>query len=133
MARHTRRRLVRFPLQLCLLALTLSLVYEAAVRYAPTALTAPFATAAPACEASFGSSRTFAAGINPFSVALGDFNNDSYRDLAVANYSSGDVSILLGNGNGTFQTAVSYAAGTNPIYVTVGDFDANGRTDLAVA
>ena len=45
MARHTRRRLVRLPLQLCLLALTLSLVYEAAVRYAPTALTAPFAAA----------------------------------------------------------------------------------------
>ena len=35
---------------------------------------------------------------------MGDFNGDGKLDLAVANYGSNTVSVLLGNGNGTFQT-----------------------------
>ena len=46
------------------------------------------------------------------SVAVGDFNGDGKADLAVANESdSGNVSVLLGNGDGTFQTAVNYGSG----------------------
>ncbi len=48
------------------------------------------------------------------SVAVGDFNGDGKADLAVANYTSNNVSVLLGNGNGTFQAAVNYAAGSGP-------------------
>jgi hypothetical protein len=43
------------------------------------------------------------------------------------------VSILLGNGNGTFGTATNFAAGTGPLGVAVGDFNRDGRQDLAVA
>ena len=43
------------------------------------------------------------------------------------------VSILLGNGNGTFQPAVSYPAGKTPISVAVGDFNGDGHLDLVVA
>jgi hypothetical protein len=43
------------------------------------------------------------------------------------------MSVLLGNGDGTFQTAVSYAAGAVPSSVTVGDFNGDGILDLAVA
>ena len=43
------------------------------------------------------------------------------------------MSVLLGNGNGTFQAAVNYAAGTHPQSVAVGDFNGDGRADLAVA
>jgi len=79
----------------------------------------------------------------PYSVAVGDFNSDGKADLAlaIANYTfsplpvitfSG-VSVLLGNGDGTFQKAVNYAAGANPIHLTVGDFNGDGRADLAVA
>ena len=56
------------------------------------------------------------------SVAIGDFNGDGRRDLAVANYASyaaigytnGDVSVLFGNGDGTFQPAASYMVGAAP-------------------
>jgi hypothetical protein len=43
------------------------------------------------------------------------------------------VSVLLGNGDGTFQTAVNYTVGRNPVFVVVDDFNRDGRPDLAVA
>ena len=52
-----------------------------------------------------------AADINPVALATGDFNGDTRADIAVANFASGDVSILLGNGDGTFQAAVNYTVG----------------------
>jgi hypothetical protein len=64
-------------------------------------------------------------------VAVGDFNGDGIPDLAVANGSA--VSVLLGNGDGTFQAQVSYAAGIGPIFVAAGDFNGDGKLDLAVA
>src|SRR5256886_2783678 len=76
----------------------------------------------------------FAAGSNPASVAAGDFNRDGVLDLATANYGSNNVSVLLGNGDGTFQAAQTYAtAGFNPEFVAVGDVNLDGRQDLAVA
>ena len=44
----------------------------------------------------------------------GDFTGDGRTDLAVANSGSNDVSILLGNGDGTFQNQVTYAVGSFP-------------------
>ena len=46
---------------------------------------------------------------------------------------SNDVSVLLGNGDGTFQSQVRYAVGTGPSALVAGDFNGDGRTDLAVA
>ena len=43
------------------------------------------------------------------------------------------MSVLLGNGDGTFQNQVRYAAGTGPDALVAGDFNGDGRTDLAVA
>ena len=63
----------------------------------------------------------------------GDFNGDGRLDLAVANVGSNDVSVLLGNGNGTFRPQVTYAVGSDPIALVTGDFNGDGRTDLAVA
>src|SRR2546430_10943261 len=53
----------------------------------------------------------FGAGSTPAFVAVGDFNGDHKLDLAVANGSVNTVSILLGNGDGTFQPPLQYNTG----------------------
>jgi hypothetical protein len=53
----------------------------------------------------------FAAGDAPYSVAVADFDGDTVPDLVTAIYISDSVTVLLGNGDGTFQAAVSFAAG----------------------
>ncbi|MGH8569999.1 MAG: FG-GAP repeat domain-containing protein, partial [Gammaproteobacteria bacterium] len=73
-----------------------------------------------------------AVGEQPLSVAFGDVNGDGRADLAVANSNSNNVSVLLGNGNGTFQSAVNFAAGADPSSVAIGDVNRDGRPDLAV-
>ena len=51
---------------------------------------------------------------------MGDFNGDDRQDLAVANYGSANVSILLGNGAGSFGAATNFGVGTSRISVAVG-------------
>jgi hypothetical protein len=74
--------------------------------------------------------------VNPYCVAVGDFNGDGNLDLATANAGSfhdgAGVSVLLGNGDGTFQSAVIYDAGVSCLWVAVGDFNGDGKPDLAV-
>src|SRR5205823_11961504 len=65
------------------------------------------------------------------SIAVADLNCDGKLDLAVVNGSG--VSVLLGKGDGTFQTAVTFAAGVNPKSVAIGDFNRDGKPDLVVA
>src|SRR5437879_12731165 len=79
---------------------------------------------------SFASAVTFGAGRNPVSIAVGDFDGDTRLDLAVANADS--VSVLLGNGDGTFQTAVNYDAGSYPSSVVAGDLNGDKHPDLVV-
>ena len=68
-------------------------------------------------------------------MTTGDFNGDGITDLAKANYDyySDYVSVLLGNGDGTFAAPLSFAAGDRPYSVTTGDFNGDGITDLATA
>jgi hypothetical protein len=75
----------------------------------------------------------------PLSIAVADFNGDGKLDLAVdcscGNSATcgrpGVISILLGNGNGTFKKHVDYRAQAFPYTVIAGDFDGDGVTDLA--
>ena len=82
---------------------------------------------------SFSPAVNYPAGTGPQEVVTADFNNDGRLDLAVANSTSDNVSVLLGNGNGTFQAAKNSAAGDNPLSIAVGDFNADGKLDLAAA
>jgi hypothetical protein len=64
---------------------------------------------------------------------VGDLNNDPRLDLVVANPYSNDVSVLLGDGNGSFDDQTTYSAGDFPVYVAVGDLNNDARLDLVVA
>ena len=84
---------------------------------------------------SFNTPVTFAVGSIPSSLASGDFNRDGNLDLVVTNRATNNVTILLGNGDGTFTTgpATPINVGSAPVSVTVGDFDRDGILDIAVA
>ena len=53
--------------------------------------------------------------------------------MAAANYGSNTISILLGNGDGSFQKPLDWVVGTGPLSIGVGDFSGDGKPDLAVA
>src|ERR1700733_6082507 len=72
----------------------------------------------------------------PFFTAVADFNGDGSADVAVSNADDSTVSVLLGNGDGTFtQAAGSPIAGFNynPVQIAAADFNGDGKPDLAVA
>lgn len=68
-----------------------------------------------------------------FALTGGDFNADGNLDLAMASAFDSTVSILLGNGDGTFLPRSTYATGRYPVCVAAADLDGDGAPDLAVA
>ena len=72
-------------------------------------------------------------GTQPAWLTVGDFNGDGKPYLAVANNNTNNVSILLGNGAGSFGAATNFTVGTNPRSVEVGDFNGDGKPDLVTA
>src|SRR5205809_1123135 len=67
-------------------------------------------------------------------VSVGDFNGDGIQDLAAAQPFADRVSVLLGNGDGTFQAPQNInVVGTAPHAVAVGDFNGDGKPDLVTA
>ncbi|MCE5307753.1 MAG: FG-GAP-like repeat-containing protein [Acidobacteriales bacterium] len=101
--------------------------------YAPSTSTVSAHTVNSQRASSFLAPVNYGTGTSPSSIAIGDFNGDGKADLAVAKNASNNVSVLLGNGNGTFQTAVDYSTGVAPYSVAIGDFNGDGKADLAVA
>ncbi len=82
----------------------------------------------------------YATGLHPFALVAGDFNSDGRVDLAVADAycstscpSYGYASVLLGNGNGTFQPQKAYVVGSQPVAIATGDFNGDGRPDIVTA
>jgi hypothetical protein len=90
-------------------------------------------------DGTFQAAQNFPVGVQPWSVAVADFNGDGNLDLAVTNSNwsgqapEGSVTILLGNGGGSFQAAANYRVGIDPRTVVAGDFNGDGHLDIAVA
>ena len=81
------------------------------------------------------SARSYAAGAGPYSVAAGDVNGDGTLDLVVANSLANSISVLLGNGDGTFQAARTFDAGlgSGPIWVVIADVNGDRKLDILLA
>ena len=70
-------------------------------------------------------------GTQPRFVTLADLNGDHILDMAVADVGTNTISVLMGNGDGTFQPAVNYVVGSGPWMVVAADFNNDGHLDLA--
>ena len=68
-----------------------------------------------------------------YAIVAADFNGDGKLDLAVTDYGENEVFVLLGNGDGTFQSPISIPVGNSPEAIVAGDFNNDGKLDLAVA
>ena len=75
--------------------------------------------------------RTPSFGFDPRNaVATGDVNGDGKADLVTANFYDDDVSVFLGTGTGSFETARNYSADSPPRSVAMADFNGDGKIDL---
>lgn len=82
-------------------------------------------------DGTFRAGMTFAsgAGTSTYRHALGDFNGDGRIDAAAQDFTNGQLNILIGNGDGTFQSRVTYATTTTSSLAS-GDFNEDGQADL---
>jgi hypothetical protein len=90
-------------------------------------------------DGTFQAEQSFAAGDDPRSVTAGDINGDGVLDLVATNvgsspsYADGGLTVLFGNGDGSFALPITTAAGSTPDSVVVADFNADSLLDAAVA
>lgn len=86
-------------------------------------------------DGTFQSARFYGAGSqsNIYAITVGDFNSDGKLDIVTANYQENSVSLLVGNGDGTFQPRRDYVTDYRPMDVIAGDFNGDGQLDIATA
>ena len=80
-----------------------------------------------------GAQRTYRTGDLPYSVETADLNGDGVLDIVSPNTKSHDVTVLLGEGNGTFAPSRTFPGRDSPRTAVTGDFDEDGRVDVAVS
>ncbi len=83
----------------------------------------------------FSAKVDFTPGLNPFSVAIADLDDDGKADLAVANYGSNSVSVFRNTssiGSVSYAAKIDHTTDSAPLSVATGDLDGDGKADLAV-
>ena len=83
----------------------------------------------------YGTATVFPSGTGayPSGFAVGDFNQDGKPDIVVGDFQASDLVLLLGNGNGTFQSPVVLPSPVRPSGLTAADLNKDGKLDLAIA
>ena len=76
---------------------------------------------------------TLNVGLEPYAITADRLTNSGNDDLIVANRHGNTLSVLLGQGDGTFGSGTALNVGYFPEAVAVGDFNGDGHPDLAVA
>jgi hypothetical protein len=82
------------------------------------------------CLPSFLAPVAYPVGAQPAGVAVGDVDGDGVPDLVTVNAGGNSVSVLRGQGDGTFAGAVDYPVGARPGYVALADLEGNGLPDI---
>jgi len=88
-------------------------------------------------DGTFQAPQRYSTGLSAVAVTIADLNGDGKPDLVVAGLSSGstngEVAVLLGNGDGSFNTATVYpTGGWSPSSVATADVNRDGKMDLVV-
>jgi len=86
-------------------------------------------------DGTFQAPVTYSAGFGPYGLVAADFNGDGILDVAVTSDMTTQVSpisVLLGNGDGTFQPYTQFDAGQGPTRIATADLDGDGKLDLIV-
>lgn len=76
---------------------------------------------------------SYPVGKNPTTVTTGDLNHDSFTDVITTNIASDTLSILLGNGDGTFHDQIELHVCQEPRSLAMGDFNHDEHLDVALA
>src|SRR2546426_490020 len=76
---------------------------------------------------------SYAVGENPTSVTTADFNQDGFTDLITTNIGNNSLSVLFGNGDGSFVEGPLYEYGDTPTSIAAADLNRDGNLDVAVS
>lgn len=91
-----------------------------------------FAGLAASQSFTFSQKNSYSVGTAPGVIVSADFNGDGKADLATMDIVSFTVSVMMGNGDGTFRALAAYSLPCQPVHMTVADFVKDGKPDLLI-